>query len=151
MKASSSATDIQSVRAEPPAPSSTRCQLRREGEYWTFLFHGAVVRLADSRGMRQLAFLMSHPGEMIPATALCDAQERTRRVRTAAPSSQEVERARVNVTRALRGVIDKLALQAPGVAEYFLITLRTGARCSFLPDEHTRAVWLVDTGDGRRE
>jgi hypothetical protein len=35
---------------------------RQEGEYWTVVFDGAVVRLRDAKGLRYLARLLAHPG-----------------------------------------------------------------------------------------
>lgn len=59
----------------PPAhfstPASPRpSQFRREGEYWTLVFHGTVARLKDTRGMHYLARLLQHPGHELSALAL---------------------------------------------------------------------------------
>jgi hypothetical protein len=35
---------------------------RREGEYWTVVFDGVVVRLRDAKGLRHLARLLAGPG-----------------------------------------------------------------------------------------
>jgi tetratricopeptide (TPR) repeat protein len=35
---------------------------RREGEYWSVVFEGQIVRLRDMRGVRYLARLLAHPG-----------------------------------------------------------------------------------------
>jgi catechol 2,3-dioxygenase-like lactoylglutathione lyase family enzyme len=35
---------------------------RREGEYWTVVFDGAVVHLRDAKGLRHLARLLADPG-----------------------------------------------------------------------------------------
>jgi hypothetical protein len=41
---------------------ASRNVFRREGEYWTVVFDGAVVRLRDAKGLRYLARLLAHPG-----------------------------------------------------------------------------------------
>src|SRR5258706_13750354 len=41
---------------------------RREGDYWTIMFDGDVIRLRDTRGLRYLAALLRHPGRQIAAT-----------------------------------------------------------------------------------
>jgi hypothetical protein len=43
---------------------------RQEGEYWTVVFDGSVVRLKDTKGMRYLARLLAHPGREFQAVDL---------------------------------------------------------------------------------
>jgi hypothetical protein len=43
---------------------------RREGEYWTVVFGGSVVRLKDTKGLRHLARLLAHPGREFHAVDL---------------------------------------------------------------------------------
>src|SRR4029453_19395278 len=47
---------------------------RREGEYWTVIFDGVVVRLRDAKGLRHLARLLAHPGREFHALDLEAAQ-----------------------------------------------------------------------------
>ena len=51
------------VRGEaPPTPRATTARrLLREGEYGTFEFDGEVIRLRDSKGLRDLFYLLQHP------------------------------------------------------------------------------------------
>jgi hypothetical protein len=50
--------------AEPGAGGGVAGNLfRREGEYWTVVFDGVVVRLRDAKGLRHLARLLAHPGQ----------------------------------------------------------------------------------------
>jgi hypothetical protein len=44
------------------APTVSRQLFRREGEYWTVVFEGVVVRLRDAKGLRYLARLLADPG-----------------------------------------------------------------------------------------
>ena len=48
-------------------------------------------------------------------------------------SASTAERARVNVTRALRGTIRKLGEQAPALGRYLELSVKTGIFCSFHP------------------
>ena len=43
---------------------------RREGEFWTAEYEGTVARLKDSKGMRDIALLLSTPGREMPALDL---------------------------------------------------------------------------------
>jgi hypothetical protein len=43
---------------------------RREGEYWTVIFEGSVVRLKDAKGLRHLARLLAQPGREFHAVDL---------------------------------------------------------------------------------
>ena len=52
------------------APEAARYVFRREGEYWTVAYEGAVVRLRDAKGLRHLARLLAHPGREFHATDL---------------------------------------------------------------------------------
>jgi hypothetical protein len=58
------------------APEASRNVFRREGEYWTVVFDGSVVRLKDTKGLRHLARLLAHPGREFHATDLEAAQSR---------------------------------------------------------------------------
>jgi hypothetical protein len=60
-------------------------------------------------------------------TAAAGLAGRTRRL------GSESERARVNVTRALRTAIARIRDRAPGAADYLDRTIRTGTRCSYRP------------------
>jgi hypothetical protein len=51
-------------------PEATRNLFRREGEYWTIGYEGAVVRLRDAKGLRHLARLLAHPGREFHAVDL---------------------------------------------------------------------------------
>jgi tetratricopeptide (TPR) repeat protein len=48
-------------------------------------------------------------------------------------SSPEAERARVNVTRTLRTVIDRIAATAPGASAHLRASIRTGGSCRYEP------------------
>jgi hypothetical protein len=48
--------------AAAAVPEIGRKVFRREGEYWTVCYQGTVVRLKDAKGLRHLAWLLTHPG-----------------------------------------------------------------------------------------
>ena len=51
-----------SAAPDPPRGSNV---FRRDGELWAVGLHGAVARLRDSKGMRDLAYLLSRPGQEV--------------------------------------------------------------------------------------
>jgi hypothetical protein len=52
------------------APERSSNVFRREGEYWTVVYDGTVVRLKDSKGLRHLARLLTDPGREFHVTDL---------------------------------------------------------------------------------
>jgi AAA ATPase domain len=192
---------------------------RREGEYWTVVYEGSLVRLRDSKGLRYLATLLANPGrefhvvdleaeedrasrslsargarpgsdeaevrpdlgdagEMLDATAkaayrsrledlLADLQEAEsfNDPARAAKAREEIEfiankparavglggrdrraashaeRARLNVTRAIRAAMRNLARENPGLGRHLSSTIRTGRYCSYTPDPRAQVAW----------
>jgi hypothetical protein len=51
------------------------------------------------------------------------------------------ERARVNVTRAIKAALARLAEQSPALGEHLEATVRTGTFCSYTPDPRAAIVW----------
>jgi hypothetical protein len=51
------------------------------------------------------------------------------------------ERARLNVTRAVKTVLDKLPESSPRLADHLQRSVRTGTFCSYSPDPELRIVW----------
>jgi hypothetical protein len=56
--------------SEAAAPTVSRNLFRREGEYWTVVFDGVVVRLRDAKGLGHLARLLAQPGREFHAVEL---------------------------------------------------------------------------------
>jgi signal transduction histidine kinase/DNA-binding response OmpR family regulator len=198
------------ISSTPPPPSSGR-MLRREGDYWTIAYGGALFRLRDAKGLEYLARLLERPGselhvldlvswpsasdgseaslsvvsdsdagpvldgaaksayrtrlreldeELAEATRAGDAQRAARaqeeihalasqlaqavglggRDRRAASAS---ERARINVTRALKAVVDKVASSHPDLARHLRAALKTGVFCSYSPQPGVPDAWTV--------
>ena len=59
---------------------------RRDGALWELAFDGDTVRLADAKGLHDLRYLLSHPGSLVPASALRQAD-----VPQAGPASRGVD------------------------------------------------------------
>jgi hypothetical protein len=51
-------------------PDSSKGVFRRAGASWTISYAGRTVRLPDAKGLRDLAVLLSRPGEPVPAIDL---------------------------------------------------------------------------------
>jgi hypothetical protein len=52
-----------------------------------------------------------------------------------------VERARVNVTRALKEVLDKIQTHHPSLGQHLTHTIKTGTFCSYMPDPRVPMIW----------
>jgi hypothetical protein len=64
------------IQAVGLAAEASRNVFRREGEYWTIAYEGAVVRLKDAKGLRHLARLLADPGREFHAVDLEAAEGR---------------------------------------------------------------------------
>jgi tetratricopeptide (TPR) repeat protein len=53
------------------------------------------------------------------------------------------ERARLNVTRAIKAVVRRIARANPNLGRYLETTLRTGAFCSYRPDPRMKVTWKL--------
>ncbi|MDQ1514153.1 MAG: hypothetical protein QOC59_1995, partial [Microbacteriaceae bacterium] len=51
-----------SAGREAAATAADAATFRREGELWTLAYHGRAVRLRDTKGLRDLAALITEPG-----------------------------------------------------------------------------------------
>ena len=120
-----------------------RQMIRREGEYWTIEFGGAVCRLRDGRGLHHLAYLLRHPGEEVSALVLARSGNLPREASVGARVAPHDarERARVNVTRAIATVRRRIAAHHPTLAEHLEATIRTGTFCSYKPDLRLPVHW----------
>jgi hypothetical protein len=74
--------------AEAAGPEAARNLFRREGDYWTISYEGAVVRLRDAKGLRHLARLLTHPGQEFHAVDLEAAEGQPGQAAPAGPSGR---------------------------------------------------------------
>jgi hypothetical protein len=206
--------------AEAAGPEAARNLFRREGEYWTISYQGAVVRLRDAKGLRYLARLLAHPGRefhavdleaaegqpgpvaprrprasggepelavrrdlgdagvLLDATAKAAYQARLVELQAELAEAEDyhdparatkarhemdflvqelaravglggrdrraashAERARLNVTRAIRAAMANLARANPALGRHLAATIRTGRYCSYTPDPRLPIAW----------
>jgi hypothetical protein len=125
-------------REAGPAPVAT---LRREAEVWTFAYGTEVVRVRDTKGLGYLVRLLREPGRELAARDLAGVEEG----RASAP---EAERARVNVTRAIGGVVRKVTAACPQLGRHLEGAVRTGAVCAYIPDPTVPIRWEITELDG---
>jgi tetratricopeptide (TPR) repeat protein len=186
---------------------------RREGEYWTIAFEGALLRLKDSKGLRYIAHLLRSPGEELHSVELVTAvagppgasyagaepglrpasgdggevldqqakaayrarltalEEELEEARSWGDAergakaqaeieavsrelaralglagrdrrvSSDAERARINVTRAIKAALDRIAEACPALGRHLALTLKTGAFCRYAPDPRAEIPW----------
>ena len=72
---------------------------RQEGEYWTVVFDGSVVRLKDTKGLRYLARLLAHMGREFHAVDLEAAEAQAA---PAAPLGSRASGGEPELARAIR-------------------------------------------------
>ena len=70
LQAAQAATTSERGPAEAARPEVAGTVFRREGEYWTVAYEGSVVRLKDTKGLRHLARLLTHPARELLAVDL---------------------------------------------------------------------------------
>ena len=56
-------------------------------------------------------------------------------------AASDAERARVNATRAIKGVLERIGEHSPALAAHFEATLHTGTFCSYTPDPRATLRW----------
>ena len=81
------------------------------------------------------------PERVARARALLDAL--AGELARAAGATAPAERARVNVTRALRAALRRIAEHDPELGRLLQNTIRTGASCAYMPDPETQLRWEV--------
>ena len=136
-----------------PAEKSREAVFVKEGEYWTLVFSGEVRRVRDRRGLAYLATLLARPGERVEAVDLDHIPPNgtghgpdVRQVGSDCPGndySAQSERARINVTRAIHSATRVIASVHPVLGVHLERTIRTGKRCSYLPDPLAIIQWKL--------
>ena len=58
-------------------------------------------------------------------------------------AASHAERARVNVTRAIKAAVARIAEASPTLGEHLEVTLRTGTFCSYVPDPRYSPQWRL--------
>ncbi len=109
------------------APDPEVGVLRLEGREWFVSYEGRIARLGDSLGLRHLATLLAHAGQELDAVDLADIDD--------------PERARQSVSRTLRTAVGRIGEVHPTLGDHLGRTVRTGYRCSYVPDPRAPVAW----------
>jgi hypothetical protein len=116
--------------------------LRRISDVWTIGYHGRTLYLSDGRGVQLLALLLERPGtEMHSLDLVAGVDGVSARDRE---SGSHGERARVNVTRAIRSTLKRIAGYDAQLGRELELSVRTGAFCAYEPDPHYPLGWIIE-------
>ncbi|MGH3787965.1 MAG: ATP-binding protein [Pseudonocardiaceae bacterium] len=120
----------------PPDPVWPQSQLdpsaavfRCEGEYWTIGFEQVLFRLRDTKGLQYLRRLLAAPGQQFHVLDL------------AAGTNSPAQRARSNVSKALRACLKRIEQLHPALGTHLVRSVRTGYFCSYQPDPRVPVEW----------
>jgi hypothetical protein len=119
--------------AAPAHVSANAHVFRREGDYWTIIHQGRVLRLRDTKGLRHLARLLHQPDEPVRVTELTGG--------TAAINGAGLERARLAVTKAIKAALARIEAGDPELGRYLTATVRRGYVCVYRPDSRSPIRW----------
>ena len=142
------------------------------GEYWTVGYRDRTFSFKASKGLAYIHRLLQHPGEefhsldllrgadpvfvsnsaspeyassdSMPIGGLGDSAGIGRRDRRAGAAA---ERARLNVSRAIRAALQKIAEYDAGFGKWLDDAIRTGSFCSYLGDSTARVRWKFSIDD----
>ena len=102
---------------------------RREGHYWTLSYGGMLVRLKDSKGLRDIARLIERPGSRLHVSELAflsgAADSR---------STQRFERARVAVTMRIHNALERIGKEHHALGRHLSHAVKTGVACTYEPE-----------------
>ena len=124
-----------------PSESAARLRghiFRREGEYWTIAYEETLFRLRDGKGLRYLAYLLSHPDERIHCADLWSAANGNADIAAAS-----AERSRVAVTKRIKASVAKIATLHPALASHLSTRIKTGYFCVYVCDPRGAISWTL--------
>ena len=129
----------------PPRRPHVGAGCYHEGEYWTLVYGGMLCRLRDARGLYYLAHLLRHQGQKLAAADLLKigASRKARQPGTD-PTKPDAERARVLVTKQIRGIVNKIRRHHPSLAHHLNTCIKTSAQCIYLPGPAQPVHWDRD-------
>jgi hypothetical protein len=136
----------------PRGPRNSKSQathvFRCEGDYWTIIYDGKLLRLRDAKGLRLLAVLLHNPRKRLSALELLanispptgeEAQAQTARAQR--PDDAALERARLTVTKRIKEAIRNIEHHHPSLGLLLRATIRTGATCVCLIPPELGVTW----------
>ena len=114
--------------------------IRARGDVWMLAFNGETCHVRNTKGLRWLSLLLRNPWQEFSASALevtaGPAADVSDRIDPAA-----AERARLRVTRALHGAIERIASRHIALGRHLASTVRTGRICAYIPDPRLPIEW----------
>ncbi len=133
-----------------PAPAAGTATMRRISDVWTIDDGRTKLHLNDGRGIRLLALLLERPGTEVHSLELVAIVDGTasapRAAHQGAKAGSHAERARVNVTRAIRSTIKRIAGYDTRLGRELGSSVRTGTYCVYEPDPRRPVRWVIDAG-----
>jgi hypothetical protein len=124
------------LRAADAAAARLTAQIfRREGEYWTIVYAGTIVRLRDAIGFRYLVQLLAHPNQPFAVGELAAA------VKGSSPG--DAERARSAVGKRIRDAVRRIEDHHPALGYHLRAGIKTGARCAYVPSPEHPLTWVT--------
>lgn len=117
----------------PAAGSADDAVIRREGDFWTVRYCGAVARLRHTRGIEYLARLLHQPAHRFHALELWG--------RRGYGGPGDAERARLAVAKGLSAALARVDAALPELARHLRATVRRGYHCSYTPDPSRPVRW----------
>ncbi|HEV2174465.1 MAG TPA: hypothetical protein VGR71_12905 [Nitrospira sp.] len=109
---------------------------RREGHYWTLAYSGTLVRLRDSKGLRDIAKLIERSGSTLHVSELASASASAN-----SRSAEEIERARVAVTMRIRNALGRIRREHHALGQHLSHAIKTGTSCTYEPEIPT--IWKL--------
>lgn len=116
-------------QAKADTPEREANVFRREGHFWTLAYGGTLVRLRDSKGLRDIKRLPECAGAKLHVMELASSGATTS---THGPDG--LERARVAVTMRIRGAIDQIEKEHYALGRHLSHSIETGRFCSYEPE-----------------
>ena len=92
---------------------------RLEGHYWTLSYGGLLVRLKDSKGLRDIARLIERPGSKLHVSELASLS-----AAADSRSAQHIERARVAVTMRIHNALGRIGKEHHALGRHLSHGLR---------------------------
>ncbi len=143
------------------------------GEYWTVGYRDRTFSFKASKGLAYIHRLLQHPGEEFHSLDLLRGADPVFVSNSAGPeyassdsmpgigglgdsagigrrdrrAGAAAERARLNVSRAIRAALQKIAEYDAGLGKWLDDAIRTGSFCSYLGDSTTRVRWKFSIDD----
>jgi len=123
----------------PQRPIGT---FRRQGEYWTIVYAGVVVRLRDTKGLQYLGHLLRHPGRAFPVAELAGVLEPRSAGACAwdgkGARTDRAERIRKAVTNRIRQAVARIGAAHEALGLHLGNAVHTGGRCMYTPERPLR-------------